>query len=70
MAAYWRQVHSFILIIAHITHICNHNLRKFITNGRCLVVTPVRQEAEERKFQQALEKVHRRFARAMKKPAE
>ena len=43
---------------------------EIITDGRCLVITPVREEAEERKFQQALEKVHRRFGRAMKKLAE
>ncbi|NLG43213.1 MAG: AbrB/MazE/SpoVT family DNA-binding domain-containing protein, partial [Phycisphaerae bacterium] len=37
---------------------------------RCLVLIPVRDPAEERKFQQALERVHTRFGRAMKKLAE
>ena len=43
---------------------------EIVTDGQCLVLTPVREQAEERKFQQALEKVHRRFGRAMKKLAE
>ena len=43
---------------------------EIITDGRGLVITPVREPAEERKFQQALEKVHKRFGRAMKKLAE
>ncbi|HON68677.1 MAG TPA: AbrB/MazE/SpoVT family DNA-binding domain-containing protein [Phycisphaerae bacterium] len=41
-----------------------------MTDGRSLVLTPVRPAAEERKFQQALEKVHTRFGRAMKPLAE
>jgi antitoxin component of MazEF toxin-antitoxin module len=41
-----------------------------MTDGRSLVLTPVRPVTEERKFQQALEKVHQRFGRAMKKLAE
>jgi len=43
---------------------------EIITDGRCLVITPVREPAEERKFQQALDKVHKRFGGAMKKLAE
>ena len=40
------------------------------TDGRCLILTPVRPAAEEKKFEKALEMVHRRFGRAMKKLAE
>ena len=43
---------------------------EIVSDGRCLVLTPVREPDEERKFQQALEKVHTRFGRAMKKLAE
>ncbi len=43
---------------------------EIITDGRCLVLTPVRSAAEEKKFKKALETVHRRFGRAMKKLAE
>jgi len=43
---------------------------EIVSDGRCLVITPVRERVEERKFQQALEKVHKRFGRAMKKLAE
>jgi len=43
---------------------------EIITDGRCLVLTPVRPPAEEKKFEKALEAVHRRFGRAMKKLAE
>lgn len=43
---------------------------EIVTDGRCLVLTPVRKPAEERKFQKALNKVHDRFGRAMKKLAE
>jgi antitoxin component of MazEF toxin-antitoxin module len=43
---------------------------EIITDGRCLVITPVREQAEERKFEQAMENMHKRFGRAMKKLAE
>jgi antitoxin component of MazEF toxin-antitoxin module len=43
---------------------------EIVTDGRCLVLTPVRRPAEEKKFEKALETVHRRFGRAMKKLAE
>ena len=41
-----------------------------VTDGRCLVLTPVRHPAEEKKFQDALEQVHKRFGRAMKRLAQ
>jgi antitoxin component of MazEF toxin-antitoxin module len=43
---------------------------EIMTDGRCLVVTPVREQIEEDKFQRALDKVHKRFGRALKKLAE
>lgn len=43
---------------------------EIMTDGRCLVVTPVREQTEEDKFQRALDKVHKRFGRALKKLAE
>ena len=43
---------------------------EIITDGRCLVLSPVRSKAEEKKFKGALEMVHKRFGRAMKRLAE
>lgn len=43
---------------------------EIVTDGQCLVLTPVRNRAEEKKFQDALENVHKRFGRAMKRLAE
>ncbi|KPJ77909.1 MAG: AbrB family transcriptional regulator [Planctomycetes bacterium SM23_25] len=43
---------------------------EIVTDGQCLVLTPVRNRAEEKKFQDALQKVHKRFGRAMKRLAE
>ena len=43
---------------------------EIFTDGRCLIVTPVRSSAEEKKFQKALDGVHKRFGRAMKRLAE
>lgn len=43
---------------------------EIVSDGRCLVLIPVREPVEERKFQEALEHVHTRFGRAMKKLAE
>ncbi len=43
---------------------------EIITDGRSLVLTPVRDPAEEKKFEDAVEMVHKRFGNAMKKLAE
>ena len=43
---------------------------EIMSDGRCLVLTPVRDAKEEKKFQKALEDIHARFGRAMKKLAE
>jgi antitoxin MazE len=41
-----------------------------ITDGQSLVLTPVRDARQDKKFQKALENVHKRFGRAMKRLAE
>ncbi|NJL31026.1 MAG: AbrB/MazE/SpoVT family DNA-binding domain-containing protein [Phycisphaerales bacterium] len=41
-----------------------------VSNGRSLVLTPVRDAETERKFTQAVSMVHKRFGKAMKKLAE
>ena len=41
-----------------------------VTDGQCLVLTPLRDSEEEKKFEKALDMVHRRFGRAMKRLAE
>lgn len=43
---------------------------EILTDGRSLVLTPVRDAEEEKKFDQAVAMVHRRFGKAMKKLAE
>ncbi len=42
---------------------------EIMTDGQCLVLTPVRDSAEEKKFPNVLDLVHRRFGRAMKRLA-
>lgn len=41
-----------------------------ITDGNSLLLTPVREAEEERKFTEALRLTHKRFGRALKKLAE
>lgn len=43
---------------------------EIMTDGSSLVLTPVRETEDERKFSEALDMVHKRFGRAMKKLAE
>jgi antitoxin component of MazEF toxin-antitoxin module len=43
---------------------------EIMSDGQCLVLTPIREPKEEKKFQKALETLHDRFGRAMKKLAE
>ncbi len=42
---------------------------EIITDGRSLVLTPVRGEAEEKKFSEAIAMVHQRFGNAMRELA-
>lgn len=43
---------------------------EIISDGRSLVLTPVRDAKDEKKFDAAMAMVHKRFGRAMKKLAE
>ena len=43
---------------------------EIMSDGQCLVLTPVRDTKEEKKFQKSLESIHARFGRAMKRLAE
>ncbi len=43
---------------------------EIISDGRSLVLTPVRDPKEEKKFEEAMAKVHEGFGNAMKKLAE
>ena len=43
---------------------------EIITDGRSLVLTPLRDAEEEQKFTEAMKTVHARFGNAMKKLAE
>ena len=43
---------------------------EIVTDGQCLVLAPVRDTKEEAKFTEALDMVHKRFGRAMKRLAE
>ena len=42
---------------------------EIMTDGQTLVLTPVRDPAEDQQFREALEMVHKRFGRAMKRLA-
>ncbi len=43
---------------------------EIISDGRSLVLTPVRDPAEEKKFDNAVAMIHKRFGNAMKRLAE
>ena len=43
---------------------------EIMSDGQCLVLTPVRDTKEEKKFQKSLAAIHTRFGRAMKRLAE
>ena len=43
---------------------------EIVTDGQCLVLTPIRDSEDEKTFRNALEMVHKRFGRAMKRLAE
>jgi len=40
------------------------------TDGKCLIVTPVRDPEREKRFRAALEKVNKRYGRALKRLAD
>lgn len=43
---------------------------EIITDGQSLLLTPVRDRKDDKKFTEALDSVHKRFGKAMKKLAE
>ena len=43
---------------------------EIISDGRSLVLTPIRDDATEKKFDDAVAMLHRRFGKAMKRLAE
>ncbi len=43
---------------------------EIISDGRSLVLTPIRDPSEEKQFEDAVAMVHKRFGKAMKKLAE
>lgn len=43
---------------------------EIMTDGQALILTPVRDPAEDERFREALEMVHKRFGHAMKRLAE
>ena len=56
--------------ILDLLHIKPDTPLELTTDGCCLVITPIRKPADERKFQKAMENIHTRIGRAMKKLAE
>ncbi len=46
------------------------NMLEILSDGRSLVLTPIRSNAEARKFDEAVAMVHKRFGKAMKRLAE
>jgi antitoxin component of MazEF toxin-antitoxin module len=43
---------------------------EIVTDGRSLVLTPVRDDADEKRFNDALERINKRFGKALQKLAE
>ena len=56
--------------ILELLHATPETSFEIITDGRSLVLTPIREEEDEKKFDEAVEMLHERFGRAMKKLAE
>ncbi|MEI8375198.1 MAG: AbrB/MazE/SpoVT family DNA-binding domain-containing protein [Planctomycetota bacterium] len=56
--------------ILELLHASPETSFEIITDGQCLVLTPIRESVDETKFQNALDMVHKRFGRAMKRLAE
>ena len=56
--------------ILELLHATSDTEFEIITDGRSLVLTPVRDSDEDKKFEDAVEMLHKRFGKAMKKLAE
>jgi antitoxin MazE len=69
-----RHGNSYALVIdkpiLELLHATPETPFEIMTDGQCLVLTPVRKAGDEKKFQAALDMVHKRFGRAMKRLAE
>ncbi len=53
--------------ILELLHVTPETPFEIVTDGQCLVLAPVRNPNEEKKFKDALDMVHKRFGRAMKR---
>ncbi|MBL4702743.1 MAG: hypothetical protein JKX85_15975 [Phycisphaeraceae bacterium] len=56
--------------ILELLHATADTAFEIVTDGRSLVLTPIHDPKEEAKFTQAIDRVHKRFGKAMKKLAE
>lgn len=56
--------------ILELLHITPDTPFEIISDGRSLVLTPVRSSEESKKFDEAVAMVHKRFGKAMKRLAE
>jgi antitoxin MazE len=56
--------------ILELLHVSPETEFEIVTDGQCLVLAPIRDSAAEKKFEDALSMVHKRFGRAMKRLAE
>jgi antitoxin component of MazEF toxin-antitoxin module len=56
--------------IMELLHVTPETPFEVVTDGQSLLLSPVRNPREEKKFKAALAMVHTRFGRAMKKLAE
>jgi antitoxin MazE len=55
--------------ILELLHVKADTPFEIITDGRSLVLTPVRDKADEKKFNDAIDMVHKRFGNAMRELA-
>lgn len=55
--------------ILELLHATSETSFEVVTDGQSLLLTPLRNPEEAKKFRDALEMVHKRFGRAMKKLA-
>ena len=56
--------------ILELLHVTPETPFEILTDGRSLLLSPVRDPEQEQAFEQALSMVHERFGRAMKRLAE
>ena len=56
--------------ILELLHVSPDTPFDILTDGQSLVLTPIRDSRQDKKFEKALKMVHKRFGRAMKRLAE